>query len=326
MWWVTPDSFFFTCKIDGLECMSKKLCPKLQKLCPKRTSWGHPSLILVRDSQLLRDGHLNVFSINGSNHKSGDSAYRRFLSLKWKEWLHQVLLLAPFLWDTNSTRFEQKLNGFANSITGTHWINWAGIQGKCNSAFTDAFRTLGRLLSPWDRCIILQFQSGWFVLQHADRNPWRCLAAGISCFSFFWTMGTSIHIVLTKKIQTVTYLLQHVHKRFLGHRHILGTQRRLSWHVAILLGRFLSSNFWESISISILWWWSWDNRAQLFWTAYHDIRFSPTFINSKNEICAPWFFWCSPVCLNHSGMDLFFSVGTIATKLSSGYNLFVSCT
>lgn len=111
-----------------------------------------------------------------------------------------------------------------------------------------------------------------------------------------------------KKIQTVTYLLQHVHKRFLGHRHILGTQRRLSWHVAILLGRFLSSNFWESISISILWWWSWDNRAQLFWTAYHDIRFSPTFINSKNEICAPWFFWCSPVCLNHSGMDLFFQL------------------
>ena len=69
-------------------------------------------MILVRDSKLLRDGHLNVFSINGLINKIGGSAYRQFLSLKWKGCLHQVLL-ASFLWGPISTPFEQRLNGFA---------------------------------------------------------------------------------------------------------------------------------------------------------------------------------------------------------------------
>ncbi len=78
---------------------------------------------------------------------------------------------------------------------------------------------------------------------------------------------------------------QRDHKRMQGHWDILGKQRWLSRKLAILLGRFLSGDHAESLPLSNLRRWSWNNRSQRFWIIDHDICVYAACINSEDAIC-----------------------------------------
>ena len=97
----------------------------------------------------------------------------RFVGSLFPPHLNKEFCKPPLLLELNESGVRKKShvppllvnNGRCNSD-----IEHGGIQGKCSSAFADGSCTLGHLLSPRSGCVILQFQSWRFVLQHVDRN------------------------------------------------------------------------------------------------------------------------------------------------------------